>query len=108
MYQVPCPGSREIAHCGLARAVDTHCRPPPRAGARSSQDDRAALAHWRQRLLDREDRPLHIGVEGFSDVFGSDLAESKLASRPGVGKDNVEGSALGLHRRIESVQVGLS
>src|SRR5665213_78908 len=38
--------------------------------------------------------------------LGVDLAERKLASRPGIGKDDVEGSALGLHRRIESVEVG--
>src|SRR5205814_8012929 len=49
---------------------------------------------------------LHIGVEGFVDVLGGDLAEPKLASRPGIGEDDVEGSALGLHRRVESVEVG--
>jgi hypothetical protein len=32
------------------------------------------LAHQRQRLLDREDRTLHIGVEGFVNVLGGDLA----------------------------------
>jgi hypothetical protein len=36
-------------------------------------------------------------------VRGGDLAERKLASRPGIGEDDVEGSALGLHRRVESV-----
>ena len=65
------------------------------------------LAHQRQRLLDREDRTLHIGVEGFVNVLGGDLAERKRASRPGIGEDDVEGSALGLHRRVESVEVGL-
>src|ERR1019366_4340616 len=35
------------------------------------------------------------------------LAERKLASHPGIGEDDVEGSALGLHRRVESVEVGL-
>jgi len=39
-------------------------------------------------------------------VLGGDLAERKLASRPGIGEDDVEGSALGLHRRVESVEVG--
>jgi hypothetical protein len=29
------------------------------------------------------------------------------ASRPGIGEDDVEGSALGLHRRVEPVEVGL-
>ena len=38
-------------------------------------------------------------------MLGVDLAERKLASRPGIGKDDVEGSALGLHRRVESVEV---
>src|SRR6202012_5809008 len=33
-------------------------------------------------------------------------AERKLASRPGIGKDDVQGSALGLHHCIESVEVG--
>src|SRR6187401_1061901 len=79
----------------------------PCAGARSGQDDRTALAHQRQRLLDREDRTLHIDVEGFVNVLGGDLAEPKLASHPRIGEDDVEGSALGLHRRIESVEVGL-
>ena len=32
---------------------------------------------------------------------------AKLASHPGIGEDDVEGSALGLHRRVESVEVGL-
>src|SRR6202034_4121325 len=30
-----------------------------------------------------------------------------LASHPGIGEDDVEGSALSLHRRVESVEVGL-
>jgi hypothetical protein len=68
---------------------------------------RTALAHQRQRLLDRKDRTLHIGVEGFVNVLGGDLAERKRASRPGIGEDDVEGSALGLHRLVESVEVGL-
>jgi hypothetical protein len=38
-------------------------------------------------------------------VLDSDLAEHKLASRPGISDDDVEGSALGLHRRVESVEV---
>jgi hypothetical protein len=29
-----------------------------------------------------------------------------VASHPGIGEDDVEGSALGLHRRVESVEVG--
>ena len=41
------------------------------------------------------------------NVLGGDLAEPKLASHPGIGEDDVEGSALGLHRRVESVEVGL-
>ena len=40
-------------------------------------------------------------------MLGGDLAEPKLASHPGIGEDDVEGSALGLHRRVESVEVGL-
>ena len=35
------------------------------------------------------------------------LPSAKRASRPGIGEDDVEGSALGLHRRVESVEVGL-
>src|SRR5450830_1632838 len=104
--QVLRPGSREVAHCRLARAVGAHSRSARGAGARSGQNDRTALAHQRQRLLDREDRALHIGVEGFVNVLGGDLAERKRASRPGIGEDDVEGSALGLHRRVESVEVG--
>jgi hypothetical protein len=48
----------------------------------------------------------NVGVEGFVNVCGGDLAEPKLASRPGVGEDDVEASTLGLHRRVESVEVG--
>ena len=40
-------------------------------------------------------------------MLGGDLAEPKLASHPGIREDDVEGSALGLHRRVESVEVGL-
>src|SRR6202163_2319434 len=105
--QVLRPGPREVAHCRLARAVGSESRGARGAGARSGQDDRTALVHQRQRLLDREDRTLHIGVEGFVNVLGGDLAERKLASHPGIGEDDVEGSALGLHRRVESVEVGL-
>jgi hypothetical protein len=65
-----------------------------------------SAAHQRQRLLDREDRTLHIGVEGFVNVLGGDLTERKLASRAGIGEDDVEGSALGLNRGVESVEVG--
>src|ERR1700692_2019902 len=104
--QVLRPGPREVAHCRLARAVGAHCRGARGAGARSGQDNRTALAHQRQRLLDREDRTLHIGVEGFVNVLGGDLAERKLASHPGIGENECEGAALGLHRRVESVEVG--
>src|ERR1039458_4792798 len=104
--QVLRPGPRQVAHCRLARAVDAKCRGARGAGTRSGQDDRAALAHQRQRLLDREDRTLHIGVEGFVNVLGGDLAERKRGSRPGIGEDDVEGSALGLHLCVESVEVG--
>jgi len=45
------------------------------------------LPHQRQRLLNREDRALHIGVEGFVDVLGSDLAKRNRASSPGIGED---------------------
>ncbi len=38
---------------------------------------------------------------------GGDLAQRQLASRPGIGEDDVEGSALGLHRRVEPVEIGL-
>src|SRR6202041_679791 len=69
--------------------------------------DRTALAHQWQRLLDREDRTLHIDIEGFVDVLGGDLAELKLASHPGIGENDVKGPALLLHRRVESVEVGL-
>src|SRR3546814_5075029 len=66
--QVLRPAPREVAYRGLARAVDAECRRAGGAGARSGQDDRAALAHQRQRLLDREDRALHVGVEGVVDL----------------------------------------
>src|SRR3984957_7148564 len=104
--QVLCPGPREVAHCRFARAVGGERRGACGAGARPGQDDRTARAHQRQRLLDREDRTLHIDVERFVDVLGGDLAELKLASHPGIGEDDVEGSALGLHRRVEPVEVG--
>src|SRR6202789_1529997 len=98
--QILYPGPREVAHCRLARAVGGERRSARAAGARSSEDDRTALAHQRQRLLDREDRTLHIGVEGFVNVLGSDLAKLKRASRPSIREDDVEGSALGLYRRV--------
>jgi DNA-binding HxlR family transcriptional regulator len=41
-------------------------------------------------------------------VLGGDLAEHKLASRPSVGENDVEGTALGLHRRVEAVEVSLN
>jgi len=50
--------------------------------------------------------PFTLVVEGFVNVLGGDLAEPKLASHPGIGEDDVEGSRLGLHRRVESVEVG--
>ena len=105
-FQVLRPASREVAHWRLARAICAHSRCARGAGARSGKDDRTALAHQRQRLLDGEDRTLHGGVEGFVNVLGGDLAERKLASHPGIGEDDVEGSPLGLHRRVESVEVG--
>ena len=49
-------------------------------------------AHQRQRLLNREDRALHVGIEGFVNVLGGDLAERKRASRTRIGKNDVEGS----------------
>src|SRR6185312_9919522 len=42
----------------------------------------------------------------FVDVLGGDLAERKQASRPGIGEDDIEGAALGLHRRVKPVEVG--
>src|SRR3546814_8615243 len=79
-----------MAHVRLARAVGSEARSARRAGARSGQDDRTAFAYQRQRLLDREDRPLHIDVEGLVDVRGGDLAELKLASPAGIGEDDVQ------------------
>ena len=105
--QVLRPGPREVAYRRLARAVGGHPRGARGAGTRSGQDDRTALAHQRQRLLDREDRTLHVGVEGFVDVFGGDLAKLKRAPCPGIGEDDVERAALRLHRRIQPVEVGL-
>src|SRR3546814_13559040 len=63
-------------------------------------------APQRQRLLYREDRTLRIVVENFVKVLGGDLTERKLASLPGIGEDDVEGSALGLHRCVKSIEVG--
>jgi hypothetical protein len=40
-------------------------------------------------------------------VLGRDLAELQLASHPGIGENDVEGPALRLHRRVESIEVGL-
>jgi DNA-binding transcriptional LysR family regulator len=104
--QVFRPAAREVAHRRLARTVGAECRSARGAGARSGQDDRTALAHQRQRLLGGEDRTLHIGIEGFGYVPGGDLAERKRASRAGIGEDDIEGSALGLHRRVEPVEIG--
>jgi hypothetical protein len=53
--------------------------------------ERLALMQDRERLLDREDRTLHIGVEDFVNVLGCDLADRELASRTGIGEDDVEG-----------------
>ncbi len=39
-------------------------------------------------------------------MLGGDFAERELASRTGIGEDDVEGSALGLHGRVEPVEVG--
>ncbi len=105
-FQVFRPGPGEIAHGGLARTIGAHARCARGAGARSGKDDRTAIAHQRQRLLNREDRALYIGVEGFVDVLGGDLAQRKQASRAGIGEDDVECSALGFHCRIEAVEVG--
>jgi len=62
------------------------------------------FAHQRQRLLDREDRTLHIGVEGFVNVLGRDLAEAEgWLSRPGIGEDDGRGfprSAFTAARRV--------
>src|SRR3546814_8418685 len=60
-------GLGEVAHGGLARAVDAEGRGAGGAGARSGEDDRSARTHQWQRFLHREDRALHIGVEGFVD-----------------------------------------
>src|SRR5580704_15171667 len=76
--QVLRPRPREVAHGRLACAVGGERRGARGAGARPGQDDRTALAHQWQRLLDREDRTLHIDIEGFVDVLGGDLAELKL------------------------------
>jgi hypothetical protein len=50
--------------------------------------------------------PFHIGVEGVVNVLGGDIAERKRAAGAGIGEDNVESFALGLHRRVESIEVG--
>jgi hypothetical protein len=48
-----------------------------------------------------------IGNPLTAEQMTGDLAERKRASRTGIGEDDVEGSALGLYRRVESVEVGL-
>src|SRR3546814_18387212 len=85
--QVLRPALGEVAYRRLARAVDAEGRGARGAGARSGQDDRAAPAHQRQRLLDREDRALHVGVEGVVDLLGGDLAQRQPAARRRIGED---------------------
>src|SRR3546814_8049794 len=104
--QVLRPALGEGAYRRFAGAVDAERRRARGAGARSGQDDRAALAHQRQCLLNREDRALHVGVEGVVDLLDGDLAQREHASRAGIGEDDVEGSALSLHLRVEPVEVG--
>src|SRR3546814_6804414 len=52
------------------------------------------------------DRALHVGVEGVVDRLDGGLAQREHASRAGIGEDDVEGSALRLHLRVEPVEVG--
>src|ERR1700730_2317242 len=59
-------------------------------------------AFWTVKIV-----PLHVDVKGFVNVLGGDLAKLKLASHPSIGEDDVEGFTLGLHLRVESVEVGL-
>src|ERR1700733_10911200 len=69
----------------------------------------ALLAAQRQYVGQRRELSNAVDLEqrlGLVNVLGGDLAERKRASRPGIGEDDVEGSALGLHRRVESVEVG--
>ena len=40
-------------------------------------------------------------------MLGGDLSEWQQTSRPGIGEDDVEGSPLGFHRRVEPIEVGL-
>jgi len=92
--QVLSPGAREVPHCRLTRAIGAHCRGARITGAGAGQNNRPAVAHQRQRLLDREDGTFYVGVEGFVDVRAGDLAERELASCSGVREDDVEGAAL--------------
>lgn len=104
--QVLGPGAREVAHRRLARAVQAQGGRARGAGAGAGQDDGAAPAHERQRLLDGPDAALDVGVEDLVAVRRGDGAELEHATRARVGHDDVEGAALRLDRRVEPVEVG--
>ena len=46
-------------------------------------------------------------VSKVSSMCSAVISPSELAARPGIGEDDIEGSALGLHRCVEPVKVGL-
>jgi hypothetical protein len=73
---------------------------------RGVQEDGCTVGHERQRLLNREQESLHIGVERLVEVLLGDLSQWGELAATGVGEQHVHPPVLLLHRCVEPVEIG--
>jgi hypothetical protein len=69
------------------------------------EDDRRPACEQGQRLLHREEQPLHVAVEGLVEVRLGDLPQRDELAAARVGEEDVDPALLLLDDRVEPIEV---
>src|SRR5579863_2659499 len=77
-------------YCRFGGGVNTEGRHSRGARCGGRHDNRPAIRHQGQSLLNREQRTFHIGVEGLIEVLFGNSTDWSKAAAAGVGVDDIE------------------
>src|SRR5579871_1026273 len=97
--EVEDPAPREVANRGLACTVDAETRRASDCGGGPCEDDRAAVLEQRQRFLNSEKGPFHIGRKRPVEVFLSDRSERYELTASCIGEKYINLAGLVAHDR---------
>jgi hypothetical protein len=79
---------------------------PSDAGREPGEDDRRALVHQRQRLLNGEDHTFHVSPENLVDMLFGDLAERQHRATSGIGVQHVDAPRLVPDLLVQAIEIG--